>query len=150
MWPWCFKIYRPSKIFTGPGLLAVVFHKPWLWPVFSCRQQAAVWHSGRLPGWMAGVEGRQQGICLSPLQESQPGQERRHRPGDLRQAPQRHQWVQSLRMLGLDQIRSDWPQIGQIWDFLRPVSVHIDLSNLELFWPNLMQPWYICNIINRW
>ena len=22
------KIYRPSKIFTGPGLLAVVFHKP--------------------------------------------------------------------------------------------------------------------------
>ena len=28
LWPWCFKIYRPSKIFTGPGLLAVVFHKP--------------------------------------------------------------------------------------------------------------------------
>ena len=30
IWPWCFEIYRPSKIFTGPGLLAVVFHKPWL------------------------------------------------------------------------------------------------------------------------
>ena len=30
IWPWCFKIYRPSKIFTGPGLLAVIFHKPWL------------------------------------------------------------------------------------------------------------------------
>ena len=30
IWPWCLKIYRPSKIFTGPGLLAVVFHKPWL------------------------------------------------------------------------------------------------------------------------
>ena len=32
IWPWCFKILRPSKIFTGPGLLAVVFHKPWLVP----------------------------------------------------------------------------------------------------------------------
>ena len=30
IWPECFKIYRPSKIFTGPGLLAVVFHKPCL------------------------------------------------------------------------------------------------------------------------
>ena len=30
IWPWCFKIYRPGKIFTGPGLLAVVFHKPWI------------------------------------------------------------------------------------------------------------------------
>ena len=30
IWPWCFKIYRPSKIFSGPGLLAVVFHKPWI------------------------------------------------------------------------------------------------------------------------
>ena len=33
IWPWCFKIYRPSKIFTGPGLLAVVFHKPCIWTV---------------------------------------------------------------------------------------------------------------------
>ena len=33
IWPWCFKIYRPSKIFTGHGLLAVVFHKPSLPPV---------------------------------------------------------------------------------------------------------------------
>ena len=31
IWQWCFKIYRPSKIFTGPGLLAVVFHKPCCW-----------------------------------------------------------------------------------------------------------------------
>ena len=30
IWPGCFKIYRPSKMFTGPGLLAVVFHKPCL------------------------------------------------------------------------------------------------------------------------
>ena len=30
--PWYFKIYRPSKMFTGPGLLAVVFHKPWCRP----------------------------------------------------------------------------------------------------------------------
>ena len=30
IWPGCFKIYGSSKIFTGPGLLAVVFHKPCL------------------------------------------------------------------------------------------------------------------------
>ena len=24
IWPWCFIIYRPSKIFSGPDLLAVV------------------------------------------------------------------------------------------------------------------------------
>ena len=46
--------------------------------------------------------------------------------------------------------QSDWPQMGQIWDFLRSVSVHFgsasqnvlklifpDLSHMVLVWPNL-------------
>ena len=61
IWPWCFKIYRPSKIFTGPGLLAVVLHKPCVCSLTQCRRK---WTHGRYKLehiWLFSVRGNR--IC---------------------------------------------------------------------------------------
>ena len=46
------------------------------------------------------------------------------------------------------QIGSDWPQMGQIWDFLRSVLIRFGLlsQNVNLDWKQAAQIWAQSNI----